>query len=273
MNLQEYCLSFKDKILRRFPNTNLENPQTFTDKMQWLKIYDTTMLKAYCADKIHVRDYCEDKIGEQISIPILAVYDTPEQIEWDKLPQQFVLKCNHGSGMNIIVKDKNLLDKADACRKLRNWLNTKYGDGHLYELHYNLITPKILVEKYELLDGNSLGDYRFWCFNGEVKFFSINFGFGHGGFNFYDLEGNLLPYNNLNYPSDPNRKDKMPSSLKQMIEYSQKLCKDFKFVRVDFFEIDNEPKLAEMTFMHNGGDILWSNKETDIELGNMLKLD
>lgn len=272
MDLQEYCLSFKDKILQRFPNTNLENPQTFTDKMQWLKLYDTSMLKAYCADKIHVRDYCKEKIGKDLGIPILAIYDKPEQIEWDKLPNEFVLKCNHGSGMNIIVKDKNTLNKTDAIQKLNRWLSTKYGDGHLYELHYNLITPKILIEKYELLDGASLADYRFWCFNGEPKFLSINYGFGHGGFNFYDLEGNILPYNNLNYPADFNRKDKMPTSLKEMIDYSTKLCKDFKFVRVDFFEINNEPKLAELTFMHNGGAITWADKETDIELGKMLSL-
>ena len=139
---EKYCLSQEVNLQKMFPNANLKNPKTLTDKLQWLKIHDSTMLKAYCADKITLRDYCTEKLGKDICIPILAVYEKPEQIEWDKLPEKFVIKCNHGSAMNIIVKNKNTVNKQNINKQLKNWLSCKYGNLSL-ELFYNLISPKI----------------------------------------------------------------------------------------------------------------------------------
>lgn len=268
---ERYCLSQEANVQRMFPDADLKHPQTLTDKFQWLKIHDSTMLKAFCADKITLREYCAEKIGRDLCIPILAVYDSPDQIEWETLPSKFVIKCNHGSGYNIIVQDKDALDKSNAANTLRTWLRVNYGSLS-YELYYNLIPKRIFVEKYALVGTSSLGDYKFWCFNGEPKFFTINYDFGHGNFNHYDLNGNMLDISRLDFPADPGRKDEMPKSLPEMIDISAKLSADFRFVRVDFYEIDGKPVLGELTFVPGSGRMKYENPATNLELGKLLRL-
>lgn len=266
--LQKYCLTFKTKLLQKFPNINLQNPKKFTDKLHWLKIYDTTILKAYCADKIHVKDYCIDKTGTVMTIPILRIYDNPEQIEWDKLPNRFVIKCNHGSGMNITVKDKTTVNKADIRQQLTKWLLTTYGDGHLYELHYNLIKPKILIEEYK----ENLEDIKIFCFNGTPKICQVDKHFQEHKMNFYDLNWNYINWlSNLSYPSNPHNLDKKPVKLHEMIEIAKKLSEDFKFVRVDLYQENGNIYLGELTFIPGGGCQKYAN-EGDLKLGQMLDL-
>lgn len=269
---EKYCLSKEADVQKMFPNVNLKNPQTFTDKLQWLKIHDSTFTKAFCADKITLREFCKEKIGKDLCFPILAIYEKPEQIEWNKLPENFVIKCNHGSGYNIIVENKQTLDKTKVINTLRNWMKVDYGSLS-YELYYNLIPKRIFIESYMCPGiGQSLKDYKFFCFNGEPKFFHINADFGHGNFNHYDLQGNLLDISRYDFPADPNRKDEMPKTLPEMIKYAKLLSKDFKFVRVDFYEIGNKVYLGELTFIPGSGRMRYKNPNTNLELGKLLHL-
>lgn len=271
MTWEEFCLSKEPLLKKMFPTADLKNPKTLTDKFQWLKIHDSTFLKAFCADKVTLRDYCKIKLGQDLCIPILAVYDRPEQIDWDSLPGQFVIKCNHGSGFNIIVKDKKLVDKRKIVATLNKWLRVDYGSLSL-ELYYNLIPRKVFIEKFELIGGKSLADYKFWCFNGVPKFFTINYDYGHGNFNHYDLNGNLLPISRKDFPADFKRHDTMPASLNAMISFAEKLAADFLFVRVDFYEIKGRPVLGELTFIPGAGRMVYEDPTTNLKLGQLLKL-
>lgn len=233
MNWEEYCLSREPELQKKFPNANLKNPQKLTDKLQWLKIHDSTFLKTYCADKINLRNYCKMKLGKDVCIPILAIYDKPEQIEWDKLPTRFVIKCNHGSAMNIIVNDKTKIDKARVIKTLNTWLKCKYGDLSL-ELFYNLIKPKVFIEEFKEDKSNgALTDYKFVCFNGEVKYLQvINGRFTNLlHFNYYTTD--FKPMKNISWNAHPARYDlidKKPENFEEMLGYSKILCKDFKCV-------------------------------------------
>ena len=271
MEWKDYCLSKENELQKMFPNKNIKNPKKLSEKIQWLKIHDVSLLTSYCADKIKLRDYCKEKLGIDICIPILAIYDKPEQIEWDKLPNKFVIKCNHGSGYNIVVNNKDKLNKNDVNKTLNKWINEKYG-LLTFELHYNLIKPKIFIEEFKDFNGKTLADYKIWCFNGEPKFFTINYDFGHGNINFYNMNGEFLDISRTDFPSNKNRKDDMPKSLNKMIEYAKILSKDFKLVRVDFYEIDNQPILGELTFTPSSGNLSFKNINTDKELGKLLEL-
>ena len=148
-------------------NINLDNPQTIQDKLCWLNIYDTNPLKVKCADKIKIHDYCKDVLGEDICVPIIKVYNNVSEINWDELPNQFVMKCNHGSGMNIICTDKSKLNKVDAINKLNRWMKDDFAFRNGFEAHYHDIQHKIFVEEYKNDGNKDLIDYKFLCFNGN----------------------------------------------------------------------------------------------------------
>ena len=247
---------------------DLEHPKTFCEKMAWLKVYDSTSLKTRCADKIEVREYVKEKVGVDLSIPILGVYDKFSDIDFKALPQNYVLKCNHGSGMNIIVTGGKL-DKEAAHKKVDAWMHTDYL--HLLEFHYKPIPKKIFIEPYLENGADGLIDYKFWCFNGQPKFYSINAGHGHGAINYYDLNGAPYPIERLDYPPDPAARWRTPSEFGRMIEYAKKLSADFKFVRVDFYEVSGHVYFGELTFMPGGGYIRFKGA-TDATLGAMLNL-
>ena len=275
MEWLEFCKSFIPKVKEQYKSRvgkvlDLENPKTLTEKIQWLKIYDSNFLKTYCADKILLHDYCETKVGKDICIPIIATYDKPEQIAWDKLPNKFVIKCNHGSGYNIIVEDKTKLNIPDVNSKLNKWLNENYA---LFgaELQYYNIKRKILIEEYKESIDNDLVDYKFWCFNGEPKYFSIGAGHGHGALNYYDFDMNLYPYQRLDYKCNRNAKWDKPKTFNEMLVKAKILSKDFKFVRVDFYEINNMLYLGELTFTPGDGYFTFEN-DGDLKVGEMLAL-
>jgi hypothetical protein len=153
---------------------------TIQDKLRWLNIYDADPLKSDCADKLKVKDYAKKISGVDLGVPTIAVWDKAEDIDFDKLPDKFVLKCNHGSGMNIIVRDKSQINESDVRNRLNAWMNDDFAFRNGFESHYHWIERKIFSE--EML-GEGLGeliDYKFWCFNGEPKFWTINDGNGHG---------------------------------------------------------------------------------------------
>jgi len=258
-------------------DVNLENPTTIQDKLFWLNFYDQDIRKSRCADKLLVREYAKEKLGFDINIPILKVYDSVDDINLDELPDKFVIKCNHGSSMNIVVKDKSSFDFEKAKDKLRKWMSIDYALYNHYEFHYHDIQHKILIEEYkEDLKTNELRDYKFSCFNGVPKVMcAITNLFKHNETtNYYDMDFNPLTDMSLIYhPANYNVQIDKPKGFEKMIEYATKLSQDFKYVRVDFFSINGDVYLSEMTFTPHA--IIWlrfNNPKYDLELGNMLNI-
>ena len=249
-------------------NINLVQPKTIQDKLAWLNIYDVNPLKTKCADKLGVREYSKEVLGEDICIPVINVYDNTKQINWGELPQKFVIKCNHGSGMNIIVKDKSKLNKQDAIRRLNTWMNDDFAFRVGFEAHYHDIKHKIFVEEY-MNDGHeTLHDYKFWCFNGEPKLWTINNGNGHGDIMYYRMDGSEYNLYGVKHHNDY----KKPVNFDKMVEYAKRLSEPFKFVRVDFYEINGEVYLGEMTFTPGACNFKYKNPIDNIKVGEMLKL-
>jgi len=269
---ETYLQDLKNFIKKRvsFLNVDFKNPKTIQEKIQWLKIFDTTPLKTKCADKIKIHEYCKEKLGEDICIPILKVYDNVSQIKWEELPEEFVIKCNHGSGMNIIVPDKSKLNKSDAVAKLSRWMATDFAFQNGCELQYHDIERKIFVEKYEFDESqkSSLFDYKFWCFNGVPKFYTINDGHGHGDILYYTMDDEIMNP----YMVTSTHAYKKPKGFDRMVQYAKKLSSDFKFVRVDFYEVNSQIYLGELTFTPGSGFFRYKDKKYDTIFGDMLKI-
>jgi hypothetical protein len=248
---------------------NLDNPTTIQDKLMWLNIYDTDPLKTKCADKILLHEHCKDILGTDLCIPIIAIYNNAGEIKFDELPDSFVIKCNHGSGMNIIVRDKAKIDQVHTRATLNKWLNTNFAFQNGFESHYNDIQRRIFVEQY-MTDGHgdSLHDYKFWCFNGEPKIYTINSGNGHGDIMYYNMNDEEM---NL-YGVPHHDEYKKPRTFDKMVEYARKLSKQFKFVRVDFYEIDGKIYLGELTFTPGACVFKYKNPADNIKIGKMLAL-
>ena len=252
---------------------DFENPQTFNEKIQWLKLYDSTPIKTRLADKYLVRDWVKEKIGEEYLIPLLGVYNKFEDINFDKLPNQFVIKCNHGCGYNIIVKDKSQLDLEEVKAKLDQWMNENFAFKVSCELQYRDIEPKIIIEKFiENKNSDELNDYKFYCFGGKVEYIQVisdRVGNTHK-VSFYDTDWQKQTWwDNVFYKGEVEK----PAKLSEMMELAQKLCKGFNFVRVDLYYLDtDEIYFGEMTFSPSSGFMRWSSEEINLTLGKKIKL-
>lgn len=251
---------------------DLENPQTFNEKIQWLKLYDSTPVKTRLADKYLVRDWVRERVGEKYLIPLLGTWDKFDDIDFDRLPDKFVLKANHGCGWNIIVKDKSSFDKAAARKEFSKWLNTNFAFINGFELHYKDISPKIIAEEFIENEGMDLYDYKIWCFNGRPKFIAFMAERqAELKMAFYDLTWNLLPFTRI-YPQY-NKLVKKPDNLDEMIHIAKILCKDFIHVRVDLYRLDDGSlKFGEMTFTTASGRCSWNPPEYDLLIGQMIAL-
>lgn len=260
---QELKSWFKNRMAK---NLNLDNPQTFNEKIQWLKLYDSTPIKTQLTDKYLVKDWIKEKIGEKYVVPLLGVYNSFDEIDFDKLPNKFMLKCNHGSGWNFVVKDKNKLNKAAAKKLFDLWMNKNFAYCAGFELQYKNIKPKIIAETYLENNGEKLGEYKVWCFNGKPEFIMFM-----NDRLIFDKNWNVQPfYGNNSYKGEiPSR----PQKLDEMLEVSQKLSSDFAFVRVDFYLLnDGTIKFGEMTFTPNTGTYKWNLNKYDKILGEMINL-
>ncbi|MCD8127632.1 MAG: hypothetical protein LUD82_09395 [Clostridiales bacterium] len=149
---------------------NLEHPRTHTEKIQWLKLYDSTPLKGELSDKYLVRDYVREKIGKEYLVPLLGAWDRAEDIPFDELPERFALKATHGSSWNIIVHDKSKLDVVNAKRKLNKWLRTDFAFYDGLEMHYRYTKPRIVAEAYMENTGGDIDDYKAFCFDGKARY-------------------------------------------------------------------------------------------------------
>ena len=253
---------------------DLKRPKTLDEKLMWLKLnkYWHNPLVTQGADKYYVRDYIKDVGCEELLNEIYGVWETAEDIEWEKLPNSFVLKCNHGCGYNVICSDKSRLD-IDATKKLLDkWLKEEFWKKRA-EVQYQDIQPKIICEAF-LKDEDGLADYKIYCFNGKAEYilFCKEREKGKTKFYFFDTEWNLCP---INKDSKQVTKDfwiERPMKLKEMINYAEHLSEPFPFVRVDFYYIENKIIFGEMTFVPSAALDTSRLPETDLMFGEKLEL-
>lgn len=248
---------------------NLKHPQTYNEKIQWQKVYDHNPLYTQLADKYAVREYVADKAGEQYLIPLLGKWDRFEDIDFNSLPNQFVLKCNHDCASVIICKDKKTFDVEAAKKKLKRALNRNFYYGYA-EWQYKDIVPCILAEKY-MQDGESddLRDYKFQCFSGKPYSCRIDIGrFTDHRRNVYDMEWNLLPWQKGHYKNSDVPVEK-PKGFDEMVEVVKKLSDGLRQVRVDLYNINGHIYFGELTFTNGGGYEVFVPEEYDRFLGDL----
>ena len=248
------------------------NPQSFNQKLQWLKIYDHNPLYSVCADKVAVRDFVEERIGEQYLIPIHGVYDHAEDIDYTTLPNRFVLKCNHGAKYNIICKDKKKLDISATNQLLNKWLKDKYY-RKLREYHYKAIKPQIICEQYmEDKETGRLNDYKVFMVAGEPQIIQVDLDrFDQHRRNIYDSNWMLLDLE-ISFPRATDVTIPRPPVFDEMLECAKKLAEGFKEVRVDFYVINGKLYFGEMTFFSGAGFSKYKPREFEFEMGKKLIL-
>ena len=246
---------------------NIENPTTFNEKLQWLKLHDRNPLNTKMVDKYEAKLYVEEVLGKGYTIPTLGIYNSVEEIEWDKLPEQFVLKCTHDCGSVVFCSNKKNFNKNAAIQKLKSCLKRNYY-WHTREWPYKGVKPRIIAEEYmEDLSGEII-DYKLLCYNGSCKYiFTCTERFTESGLKvtFFDCEWNKLPIKR-HYPVSEHKIEK-PKNLKKMIEIAEKLTKEIPFVRVDFYEINGRLYIGEFTFYPGGGIEEFDDYEDDVLLG------
>jgi len=252
---------------------NLENPTTFNEKLQWLKIYDRNPYYSQLVDKLAVKKIVSQKIGKEHVIPTLAVWDNAAAIDLSILPDQFVLKCTHDSGSVIVCKNKNTINKEKMLKRIDgNMRKDPFWLGR--EWPYRNVKPRIIAEEMltDVNDGD-LKDYKFFCFNGVVKCFKIDFDrfTGHRA-NYFTPDGELLRFGEAVCPPDYDRVIPLPQNLNQMIKFAEILSTGIPFVRVDFYESLNKVYFGEITFFPASGFGTFIPEEWDVILGNWLFL-
>lgn len=248
---------------------NESNLITIEDKINWLIIHDTNSLKGKCADKILIHKYSRKILGKDICNKILRIYNNIEDINISKLPNKFVIKANHGSGYNIIVNDKKRFDLINAKKKLNKWMNINYGK-YSTEFHYSFINKKIFIEEFI---GNNLKNYKFLCYNGNPEYVYVSIKEGKKKYrNFYDMKWNFLSFHCLSEPH-PTYIYSKPKLFDKMKIYAKKLSNNFKFVRVDLYELkNNEIRLGELTFSPMNSFFYCKNRKDEIKLGFNIKI-
>ena len=251
---------------------DLVHPKTINEKIQWLKLYDSTPMKTLLTDKYLVKNYIKEKIGEQYVIPILKVWDSYEKINFDSLPNKFILKANHGSGMNIIIHDKNKINITNIRNIAKFWLNINFAFRNGFELHYMNIKPRIIAEEFVDNNDGDLYDYKAYCFDGRVESIAFVAGFKKNRrIAFFDTEWNRLNYNDT-YPVFDVEIPK-PKKLKEMVEICKKLSKGFALVRVDLYVLNNgDIKFGELTFTPYSGYIVFTPLTQNRNFGDLIKL-
>lgn len=252
---------------------DLKNPRTFNQKLQWLKLYNRKPLYTQLVDKYAVRQYIAEKIGEEYLIPLVGgPWNSADDIDFDLLPEQFVLKCNHNSGGVIVCRDKSKLDIPAAKKKLEHKLAVNYYKSSR-EWPYKNVKPCIIAEKY-MEDSSSvnLNVYKFLCFDGEPRIIQTiqNDKTAYESIDYFDLDWNLLELKQ-NYPNSAHPLKK-PELLEDMIAISRKLCEGFPFIRTDLYEINGRVYFSELTFYSDSGMAKFDPPEWDEKIGSWLKL-
>lgn len=265
----------KDHFKRRVGyELNIENPRSFNEKIVWSKLYYQNPLITQCCDKYAVKDYVKKVIGEEYVVPTIAQWDDPDDIDYDQLPDQFVLKVNWSSGYNIICHNKAELD-VDATRaKLKKWIEPDRNSYYqFFNWGFKHVKPVIYAEEYLEQSNGQLYDYKFHCFNGESKLLLIasdRYGDQGVAFDFFDRDFNPLPFTRGGRQST--KPVKKPELYEEMIRMAEVLAKPFPFVRIDFYEVNGKIYLGEMTFYPGGGILPFDPVEWDYTIGEWYEL-
>lgn len=251
---------------------DLKNPISYNQKLQWykLKYRDPKMIK--CVDKVLVREYVDSKGYGEILNGLYGVYQNPEKINFDELPNKFVLKVNNAMGTNIFVENKKNIDREKIRNQLKNWLNkTPLQVWFGKEWAYKHVEPKIICEEYIDAKGEELIDYKFHCFNGvpEIVQVSMDKGKQHR-INFYDSSWNYIHAEHI-YPTKGDVLEK-PKKFDKMLEIAKDLAADFPHVRVDFYNIDEKIIFGELTFYTSAGFGSFKPNNLNIHMGDLFQL-
>lgn len=251
---------------------NLERPETYNEKLQWMKLYNRDPKYTMLVDKEAVKAEVEKKVGSKYIIPTLGVWERFEDIDFSKLPERFVLKCTHDSGGLVICKDKATLDlvsarkKIEHCMKRNYYLNTR-------EWPYKNVPRKIIAEQYiSCADGAIPLDYKFYCFSGKIDSVMVCVGreFGHPTFFYYDLDWNRKKYQKPGIEPSLDESIPRPENFAEMIEVVQKLAKGYPEVRIDLYNIDGKIYFGEYTFFNQSGFDREITEETNHRWGKMI---
>lgn len=251
-----------------------DNPVTYNEKLNWLKIHYYNPLYTELVDKAEVKKYVSERIGKDAVIPTYGVWDKFDDIDFSSLPDRFVIKSTNGGGGSgvYICKDKSKIDKACVKHLLEESMKTNFHIGREW-VYYNL-KPRIIAEQF--LSSNKdteLKDYKFFCINGQVKFFKIDFGrFVEHHANYYTPEGRLLPFGEKSCPPDPTHKEIMPCNLNKMVEIAEKLSQGIPLLRVDLYNVDGRIYFGELTFFPAGGSDALKPEEWEYKIGEMISL-
>lgn len=244
---------------------DLKNPKTYSEKINWLKIYDHNNLYTKLVDKYEVREYVKEKIGEKYLFPLLGVWNKPNEIDFSSLPNRFVLKCTHDYGSVKIIQNKYEMNTENIICSL----NESLGYNFFYtgrEWAYKNVKPRIIAEKYMEDGNNRLVDYKFFCFNGKVEFMFIATGRGSDlRFDFFNR--NFVHLNTTNGVKNADVVPSKPINYDEMIKIAEKLSAGIDNVRVDLYDIDGRIYFSELTLYHNGGMVAFEPYEMDVELG------
>ncbi len=268
----------REYLQRRFQaefgkSLNLDSPQTFNEKLQWLKLYNRKPEYTMMVDKYKVREYIAQELGEEYLIPLLGVWDNPDEIDFDALPNQFVLKCNHNSGTGMcICKDKSNLDIEKVKKELRKGLKEDYY-LKFREWPYKDVPRKIIAEKYMEDASGELRDYKFYCFNGVMKFVMINSDRNTDKptrADYFDCDFNWLDFT-WGY-SHAEVHPQKPEQFEKMVAIAERLSKGLPHIRVDLYDCNGKIYFGELTFFDGSGFDKIEPLEWDYKIGEMLKL-
>lgn len=269
----EHYLKIKYKI-EMGKKLNLRNPITFNEKLQWLKLNDRKEIYTLMVDKYEAKKYVSNVIGEEYIIPTLGIYDKFDDIDFGKLPNQFVIKCTHDSGGLIICRDKKSFNKEEARKKINKFLSKNYYEN-FREWPYKNVKPRIIIEEFI---GENLIDYRIYCFNGKPKYVYMYINNSQDTnekpepeyCNIYDMNWELQEFHQNSLPSK--EKYEKPKKLEDMKEIAEELSKDTKFLRVDFYLKDEQVIFSEMTFFPGAGFSKFYPEKYDNYLGKELNI-
>lgn len=251
---------------------DLNNPVTFNEKLQWLKFYNRKPEYTVMVDKVKAKEYVAEKLGSEYIIPTLGVWDDPDEIDFDALPNQFVLKCNHNSGLGMcICRDKSKLDIPQVKADLRRGLRQNYF-LHGREWPYKDVHRKILAEKFMVDESaTELKDYKVFCFDGEPEIVEVDYGrFTEHKRNFYGKNWDFIKME-IEYPSEEKHAIARPEKLEEMLELARKLAKGIPHVRADFYSINNQLYWGELTFFHEAGMGHFNPEKWDERFGKLIK--
>lgn len=251
---------------------DLDNPQKYSEKLQWLKLYDRKDIYTAMVDKYESKNFLKTIIDEKHIIPTYGIYNSFDEIDFNKLPKEFIMKCTHDSGGTVICNNKEKLDKEKAKKTINKFLKRKYFYVHR-EWPYKNVKPRIIIEEYLKNKSNTdLVEYNWFCFNGEPKFIMACYGDKRKARcnDYYDIDFNKLDFS-CGYATGKKALNK-PKTYNEMLKLSKKISKNIPSLRVDFYEVDGKIYIGELTFFHWAGYTAFDPKKWDLEFGKMLVL-